>query len=383
MTTITIDGEHWLIDGTPTHAGRTIEGVALDGLLLNSRMANGMFDDANPYTRSLWAYPDTGVWDAQRNTDELIAMLPTYRSCGLDAICVNLQGGSPLGYYRSDAANIEALLTRIRRDHPSANEDVVWSDGLSVTSQPWDSGAIERSGDLRPAYMARAKQLIRACDDHGLAVVLGIFYFGQDERLQDEVAVRRAVTKTCEWVLEERFKNVIIEINNECNVPRYEHAILTPPRVHELITLACSVTDAGGDRLAVGTSYAIGALPSEAVVAASDFILLHGNSMDDPRQIGDTADAVRAIAGYRPMPVLFNEDDHFDFDKPVNNFYTALKKRCGWGFFDPGEGAGGSMAFGDYKDGYQNPPVNWGLNTDRKRAFFDCVSRLTGNGTSV
>ena len=28
--------------------------------------------------------------------------------------------------------------------------------------------------------------------------------------------------------------------------------------------------------------------------------------------------------GYRPMPILFNEDDHFDFDKPANNFIAAV-----------------------------------------------------------
>src|SRR5947209_5633331 len=27
--------------------------------------------------------------------------------------------------------------------------------------------------------------------------------------------------------------------------------------------------------------------------------------------------------GYRPMPILFNQDDHYDFDKPANNFTAA------------------------------------------------------------
>ena len=54
----------------------------------------------------------------------------------------------------------------------------------------------------------------------------GIFYFGQDERLRDEAAVCRAVEETCGWVLREGWGNVVIEINNECDVPRYEHEIL-------------------------------------------------------------------------------------------------------------------------------------------------------------
>ena len=91
-TTVSIQDEDWLINGRPTYAGRTWRELKIEGLLLNSRMANGIFDDLNPLTRALWAYPDTGVWDANRNTQELIAALPTYREHGLAAIGLNLQG---------------------------------------------------------------------------------------------------------------------------------------------------------------------------------------------------------------------------------------------------------------------------------------------------
>ena len=32
----------------------------------------------------------------------------------------------------------------------------------------------------------------------------------------------------------------------------------------------------------------------------------------------------------------------------------------------------------DYSDGYQCPPVNWGINTDRKREFFNTLKEITG-----
>ena len=41
------NGGDWLIDGLATHSGRTFRGHSIEGLLLNSRMANGIFDDAN------------------------------------------------------------------------------------------------------------------------------------------------------------------------------------------------------------------------------------------------------------------------------------------------------------------------------------------------
>lgn len=377
MTTVAIQGEDWHVDGEPTHAGREFRGHRIEGLLLNSRMANAIFDDGNPLTRHLWAYPDTGNWDPERNTDELIAMLPVYRSYGLDAICVNLQGASPLGYYRSHDEGIAELLARIHGRHPGATNKEIWADLPGMHSQPWDSGAMTPEGTLRPDFRARTDRLIRAADRAGLVVVLGLFYFGQDERLSDEAAVVHAVENTCAWLLEQDFANVVIEINNECNIPRYEHDILTPRRVHELIALAKSKS-VQDRRLLVGTSFAREDLPTEAVVAESDFILLHGNGISDPKELADRVDETRAIATYSGQPIVFNEDDHFCFDLPQNNFVAALSRHAGWGFFDPGPGAGGYAVFGQYVHGLQNPPINWTLNTARKQAFCELLGEVTG-----
>jgi len=79
----------------------------------------------------------------------------------------------------------------------------------------------------------------------------------------------------------------------------------------------------------------------------------------------------RAVPGYTPKPILFNEDDHFDFEKPENNFLAAVGESASWGYFDPGES--------NYTDGYQCPPVNWGINTERKHAFFRLLAEITGD----
>jgi hypothetical protein len=375
MTAIAIDGEDWLIDGAPTYADRTFRGWRIEGLLLNSRMANGVFDDENPLTRHLWAYPDIGAWDPERNTLELARALPAYRARGLLAVTVNLQGGSPLGYYRGERR--QAVLARIAPVHPTAAEADIWTGVPGVESQPWNSSAFDPVGALKPAYAARAARLIEAADAAGMVVILGLCYFGQDERLRDEAAVRRAVDEACGFVLDRGFSNVLIEIDNECNVPRYEHAILTPARVHELIEQARGLTR-GGRRLLVGTSFARESLPTDAVCLVSDFVLLHGNGIEHPAAIAGLVDRVRAMSTYRPMPILFNEDDHFDFDRPANNFTAALSRHASWGYFDPGEAAGGGQVFGDYRNGYQNPPIDWGIGTPRKRAFFDFLAEVTG-----
>lgn len=344
MTRVAVAGEDFLIDDAPTYAGRVWDGRRIEGLLFNSRMVQAIFDDLNPQTRSRWAYPDTGVWDPERNVREFIAMLPEYRRHGLLAVTVNLQGGSPEGY---------------------------------STEQPWENSGFAPEGDLRPAYGDRLRRVLDALDALGMVAIVGCFYQGQDERLRNEAAVRRAVGTITEWLLAGGWENVILEINNECDVANYEHPILGPERVQELIAHARSFTRAGR-RLLVGTSYRGRSVPGDAVVAASDIVLLHGNGVTEPACIGEMVARTRALPAYRPMPIVFNEDDHFAFDQPANNLRVAVFHHASWGYFDPGEGAGGAAAAGNYRDGYQLVPVNWGMNTERKRAFFAAIREITG-----
>jgi hypothetical protein len=97
---------------------------------------------------------------------------------------------------------------------------------------------------------------------------------------------------------------------------------------------------------------------------------MHGNGVSDPSRIAEMVRQARAVKGYRTMPILINEDDHFDFDKSTNNMTAAIGEYCSWGYFDPGQS--------NYRDGYQCPPVNWGINTDRKKAFFGLVKDISG-----
>ena len=85
---------------------------------------------------------------------------------------------------------------------------------------------------------------------------------------------------------------------------------------------------------------------------ASDFLLLHGNGVKEPSRIVEMVRKTRAVASYRPMPILFNEDDHFEFDKPMNNFVAALSEFTSWGYFDY------RMQDEGFDEGYQSVPVN-------------------------
>ncbi len=336
-TTVTIVGDDFHLNGTPTYAGRVWRGHRIEGLLLNSRMVQATFDDRNTNTAARWAYPDTGRWDANRNTREFIAAMPDWRRHGLLAVTINLQGGSPEGY---------------------------------SSAQPWENSAFNPDGSRRTNDFARLEKILDRADELGMVVILGCFYFGQDQRLTDEAAVIRATDNTTRWLLEHGWRNVLLEIDNECNVS-YHHDILKPARVSELISRA-QRQQLDGRRLLVSASYGGGAVPGTNVVMVADFLLLHGNGMSQPAAVAELARTTRALCA-KPKPILFNEDDHYGFDQPTNNFTTAVAEHASWGFFDyrrKGEG---------FDEGYQSVPVNWGISSARKREFFRLVAEITGS----
>ena len=88
-------------------------------------------------------------------------------------------------------------------------------------------------------------------------------------------------------------------------------------RLHEQVQRHAPHDPSGATRarLLVGTSYGGGTVPRSNVVRSSDFLLMHGNGVKDPKRIAEMVRQTRAIPGYQPKPILFNEDDHYDFDK--------------------------------------------------------------------
>src|SRR5436190_3910662 len=77
-THVTIQKDQFFINGHPTCEGRFWKGKKIQGLLLNSRMVQGIFDDRNGSTVEKWGYPDTHKWDRERNTKEFIEAMPSW-----------------------------------------------------------------------------------------------------------------------------------------------------------------------------------------------------------------------------------------------------------------------------------------------------------------
>jgi hypothetical protein len=336
-TRVSIEGEKFLVNGIPTLQGIVWNGIPMEGLIPNSRMVQGIFDDLNPDTIDKWKYPDTGEWDAERNTTEFVAAMDEWHDAGLLAFTINLQGGSPEGY--------------------SAN-------------QPWINSAFYPVGSLREDYMQRLEKILDRSDELGMITILGLFYFGQDQHLENEEAVKIAMDTAIRWILDKGYTNVIIEVANECDNGKYDRFIIKKDRIPELIIRAKSLSK-DGRRLLVATSFNGNTVPTDEVVKVSDFILIHGNGVNDPERITEMVKETRALPSYRPMPIVFNEDDHYDFDQSMNNMIAAFQSGASWGFFDfrrTGE---------SFDEGYQSVPVNWQISSERKRAFFKAIREIT------
>jgi len=276
------------------------------------------------------------VWSADRNTDEFVQAMNSWRTNGLLAFTINLQGGSPLGY----------------------------------GNKGWINSAMDPQGELRPAYLARLERILNRANELGMVVILGLFYNDQEDLIADDAAVLKGVDNAVAWLFAKNYRNVLIEVNNECNL-KYRHEILQPGRVHEVIE-RIKAKEQNGYRFLVGTSFSGRQIPRENVVGVSDFLLLHGNGVKDPALISEMVAKTKAVQGFRPMPILFNEDDHFDFDKPINHLVEAVKAHASWGYFDyrlKGEG---------FDDGFQSVPVNWQISSPRKKAFFEKLKEITG-----
>ena len=286
-TIVGINGREFVINGRPTYEGRSYDGARVQGLLFNSRMVQGIVDDRNPETRARWNYPD-GAWDAERNTREFIAAMPLWKAKGLIAFTINLQAGSPEGYSRA---------------------------------QPWVTSSFETDGTLRADYTSRLERILDRADELGMVAIVGFFYQGQERQMDDERAVIRAADAATDWVIDKGYTNVLIEVANEADNAGFKHAIIKPAgqgvqlitRVKERST--GKVASPSG-RLLVSTSLNGGRVPSDSLANVVDFVLLHGNGVSEPSRITQMVAETRSLPSYRGQPIVFNEDDHFDFDKP-------------------------------------------------------------------
>jgi hypothetical protein len=245
---ISIISTHWHLDGKVTYPG-----AAAEGLLMNVRMVNAVFEDRS-----------RSGFDPESNADRFIARIPDYVAHGVRAFTLCLQGGMP-GY--------EGAL----------------------------NSAFNSDGSLRDGYLRRVRRVIQACDRRGAAVILGCYYQRQDQVLENEEAVRAGVVNATRWVRDSRFTNVLLEVANEFGHNGFDHPLLkTAEGQVELVRLAKQTAPG----LLVSTSGGgSGRLP-ESVARASDFLLIHFNNTP----LEAIPERIAALKEF-DKPIVCNEDE--------------------------------------------------------------------------
>jgi len=273
-TRINLDGTRWTINGEVTYPGTPAQ-----GLLMNVRMVNCIFEDRNPETCP-------AGFDSEANTQVFIARLPDYVRAGVRAFTVCLQGGLP-GY--------EGAL----------------------------NSAFAPDGSLRKEYLDRAARVIEACDSVGAVVILGCYYQRQDQVLRDADAVRAGVRNVARWVGEKGYTNVLLEVANEYPHTGFDHDVIRTPA--GLATLIQAAKETNPLLLVSASGYGDGTLHDE-VCRASDFLLIHFNGTP----VEEIAERVEALRKYG-KPIVCNEDDKVGVEG-AKSAEASVKAGCSWGF---------------------------------------------------
>ena len=314
------------VDGAPTHAGMP----SVTGLLLNSRMIQGVFDDANATTRPLWAYPGGAPFDPQRQTSEFVGNMSAYAACGLDAFTVGMQGGGP---------------------EPSFPAD-----------QPNESSGFARDGTPLPAYLERLAAVLAGAEKARLVPIVSLFYQGQIERIDGDAAVAVAVDAMVDWLVAGgHAPHVILEIANEVGCAAFPPS-LSPSTVHLLVARASARAKG---TLLVSTSFLPNvAPPPDSAIAAAAFVTVHCNGLT-AAEIAAHIAGIKATAAWqaRPKPIVFNE-----CGTNLTSMDAAVASGASWGYYDQGSS--------NYVDGFQSPPTNWDVSAaPLKKAFFARVAQ--------
>ena len=321
-TSVDISGVDFRINGKLTYSEVPESHPNAQGLLMNARFIQGVFDDKEDpdrFARFGWT-----SWDADRHTDELIRSLPTWYSYGLRCVTVGFQGGMP----------------------------VFTVENSSINNNPFsDDGKV-----IDKAYLERMDRLIRAADALGMVVIVSILYQGQAPRMRSGAVIRNAVRATCGWLRDNRFTNVIIEVANEYNIGAFKnHRLVSDPEgISTLIEIARE--ESGG--MPVGSSGG-GAECSREVAEASDVILIHGN-MTRRQDYYRLINVVKSWGLFRP--IVCNEDSPC-----FTQLDVAYHTHTSWGYYN-------NLT-------KQEPPAAWGIANAEDLFFARRMAR--GIGISV
>ncbi len=158
-TEVAIRGDRFLINGQPTYEGRTWKGHKIEGLLLQQPDGAGHLRRPEP------------------------------------------RDARPLGLSRHGQLGRRAQHPRVPRRHAASGASTACWPSRSTCraaarratprTSPGTTPPSPPTASCGPSTWTGWRRILDRADELGMVVILGLFYFGQDERLKDEAAVKR------------------------------------------------------------------------------------------------------------------------------------------------------------------------------------------------
>ncbi len=285
-----------------TYDGGPYRGKAKGGLLLVDAV-HGLFDDPWLTERE---------FDADANTDALIATLDLYRAHGVAGLFVSLQGF----------------------DHPYPESSGIARTGRAEDGEQKGSlvSAFLPSGELDQAWMARLERLLAATNKLGMIVCLTYFTPGQDEVLESDQAIVTAARNMTQWLIDKDFRNVIINIADAWDTQgAWDHGDFIQRNVANLIIDNRDLFNHAEFTLPIGAASGESLSYPSSLARVCDVVLLHGNR-------AGRADKLRAVVNLSEYdrPVILLEDppredpDAELLGKTVAAVVSTLEAPGGW-----------------------------------------------------
>lgn len=289
-----------------TYSGRGYRGKAR-GKLMVLRLAQGIFHDE---------WMTEHEFDPNANTDRLIAALDVYKAHGVLAFAVSLQGGNP-GY----DPKVNGISRRNGAKHGN-------KEGLLVS-------AFLPDGSLKPAWLERLARVIRAADERGMIVNLMYFYQGQDEVFESDRAIVDAANNVTRWLVENNFRNVVIDIANEWDLKgeTWDQAAFIPENITGLVEVVREQFNGADFLLPIGASTGGRMAYPASLARLCDVVLVHGNG----RTPGEKMAHLREFEDYN-RTVWMTEDDngrettHETLEQELASADALFNRAAGWGY---------------------------------------------------
>ncbi len=286
-TILSIQGQKFFINEALVYSDISDVNEKMLGTLMNARFIQGVFDSENRHLFNRYGK----AFDANTNTDELIAALPAWYEKGLRAITVGLQGGG----------NCFTIAGGDLKNNPYS------ADGSSTDQ----------------AYLDRLMRIIEACDELGIIVIVSYFYAANITELNGAQAVINIVTNMTKFLAATGYKNIIIEIANEFNI----NGFVKMPIIHESqgMVALLHLAKLYSDGIPVGCSGG-GGFTNEEVCKASDVVIIHGNGESRSRLYNH----IKLAKRYAPdKPILINEDS-----QAIGQLTVCEEESVSWGYYN-------------------------------------------------